>query len=99
MFVIGLNQIRVLSWCLIPTHSRACISGGAAASDRFEHTIIVRRDCNYYYCAGQSYFSKGAMPQDVPRLQVTLLLFRFAFIITIYLLLALNLESRAIDKL
>ena len=51
----------------------------ARASDRFEHTIIVRRDCNYYYCAGQSYFSKGAMPQDVPRLQVTLLLFRFAY--------------------
>ena len=53
----------------------------ARASDRFEHTIIVRRDCNYY-CAGQSYFSKGAMPQDVPRLQVTLLFFRFAFVIS-----------------
>lgn len=55
----------------------------ARASDRFEHTIIVRRDCNYY-CAGQSYFSKGAMPQDVPRLQVTLLLFfRFSFVISL----------------
>ena len=55
----------------------------ARASDRFEHTIIVRRDCNYYYCAGQSYFSKGAMPQDVPRLQVASLFFIFAFVITI----------------